>query len=503
VITEMGIPLTDYSVLKALSDGLEKENSGFGSSYEMEFALEALKEYSVYAFIIHDPKVHTDFHRYLDSQFEMLHYQSGQHLAFFGLVDSPEKFCLDGNRPLYPEIRKAVHIQESKNMDKSDLSYSAFTIANALEIDYDSLPAIVVTHDLRLNSFKWYRTCKEKLETQMNRLTAISNRLGIYRTRNQSELQESQQDLYALLYKQELNLCNGEGSTQLFESMARALSNIMAVLIESEQSMDNRLKRRFASDTRKQNSTTIHQLVKSLSQLKHELAHYKNEFGDLEEHPKDKVIERLSIQLANFINLLNKNNHPTTQLPFQTEWLEPKSSLLFQTGIDIGHYLSSRGDHDQEFSAGVICLAKMFEYELNCSLVHMVRKEHSIKLPTYFNRYQPNKEAWINTGNGYKVNVNSQRDRNWLPPEIGKTKNIARHYFTDHHWKLTGIQNKDSFLSEYDTIHAIRNKAAHTDEVKKEDYFQLTASLMKLSQQRVFENLYKLKELYKPKMISR
>lgn len=497
----MGIPLTDYSVLKALSDGLEKGNSGFGSNYEMDFALEALKEYSVYAFIIHDPKVHTDFHAYLDSHFEMLHYQSGQHLAFFGLVDSPQKFLLDGNRPLYPEIRKAVHIHESMIMDKDDLSYSAFTIANALEIDYDSLPAIVVTHDLRLNSFKWYRTCKEKLETQMNRLTAISNRLGIYRTRDHSELIELQQDLYLLLEKNELNLCNGEGSTQLFESMARALSNIMAVLIESEQNMDNRLKRRFASDTRKQNINKINQLLKSLSQLKNEIVAYKNDVRDLEEHPYDKLIENLSIQLASFITLLNKkNHHPATQLPFQTEWLEPKSSLLLQTGIDVGHYLSSRDEHEQEFSAGVICLAKMFEYELNCSLVHMVRKEHSINLPTYFNRYQPNKEAWINTGKGFKVNVNSQKDRNWLPPEIGKTKNIARNYFTDSHWKLSGIQNKESFLSEYDTIHAIRNKAAHTDKVKEEDYFQLTSSLLKLSQQKVFESLYKLKEQYKPKM---
>ncbi|MEH6954453.1 hypothetical protein [Neobacillus drentensis] len=494
----MGIPLTDYSILKALSDGLEKEKRGFRNSYEMDFALEALQEYSVFAFIIHDPNVHTDFHAFLDSHFEMLHYQSGQHLAFFGLVDSPQKFCLEGNRPFYTDIRTAVHNHESIKIDKRQLSYSAFTIANALDIDYDLLPAIVVTNDLRLNSFKYYKTCKEKIEIQMNRLIAISNRLGIYKSRDQSDLKETQQDLYSLLDKHELNLCNGEGSTQLFDSMARALSNTMAVLIESEESMDNRLKRRFTSDTRKQNSITLHQLLKSLSLLKNELVTYKHELGDLEEHPNDKLIENLSIQLASYLNLLNKKKNHTTHFPIQTEWLEPKSSLLLQTGIDVGHYLS-RGETEQEFSAGAICLAKMFEYELNCSLVHMVRKEHSINLPRYFNEYQPNTNAYINTGNGYQVNVNNHKGSTWLPPELGKTKNIARHYFTDKHWKLSGIQNKYTFLSECDNIHAIRNKAAHTDAVKKDEYIQLSASLMKLSEQKVFENLYKLKEQYKPK----
>ena len=108
VIT-LGISLTDFSVLKALADGLEKVNGGYRNSYEMDFALEALKDYSAFAFIIHDPDIHTEFHSCLDSLFKNLHYQSGKNLAFFGLVDSPQKFCLEGNRPFYNDIREAFH----------------------------------------------------------------------------------------------------------------------------------------------------------------------------------------------------------------------------------------------------------------------------------------------------------------------------------------------------------------------------------------------------------
>jgi hypothetical protein len=48
----MGIPITNYSILKALADGLDKEKLGYRNSFEMDFAIEALQEYSVYAFII-------------------------------------------------------------------------------------------------------------------------------------------------------------------------------------------------------------------------------------------------------------------------------------------------------------------------------------------------------------------------------------------------------------------------------------------------------------------
>lgn len=130
--------------------------------------------------------------------------------------------------------------------------------------------------------------------------------------------------------------------------------------------------------------------------------------------------------------------------------------------------------------------------------MHLVRKEHSINLPKYSNMYQPHTDAWINTRNGYQVNVNNHKGSQWLPPELGKKKNIVRHYFTDNYCKLAGIQTKYAFRAECDKIHGNPNKAAHTDEVRLENFNQVTSSLKKLSEQRVFKNLYLLKEQYKP-----
>jgi hypothetical protein len=498
-VDEMGIPITDYSVLKALADGLDKEKRGFGNSFEMEFALEALKEYSVYAFIIHDPNVHTDFHSFFESQFEMLHYNSGKNLAFFGLVDSPQKFCLEGNRPFYSDIRDAFHAYEVTNIDKKQLSYSAFAMANALKIDYDSLPVIVVTNDLRLESFKWFKTCKEKLEIQMSRLSTIANRLDLFKERDYVVLKDRQDDFIELLDKYELNLCNGQGSTKLVESMARALSNIMSFLIETEKNIDYSTKSRVAPDTRKQNYITVDRLINTITVLKTDIEGHKEVLDEREEHPIFRLIEDLSIQLGTYLSLLNRNKENRYTMPLEEKWLEVKSSHLLKTGLDVGSFLT-HSDTKQDFSAAAICLAKMFEKELNCSIVHMVRAEHSIELPRYFNEYQPNIDAWVNTGGKYQVNVNGHKNGKWLPPELGKTKNLVKHYFGDKQWKMSGIQNKRDFLFEWDKIHAIRNKAAHTDDVGFENFNQLLKSIQTLSSQRIFEKLYFLKEGYKPKL---
>jgi hypothetical protein len=494
----MGIPITNYSILKALADGLDKEKLGYRNSFEMDFAIEALQEYSVYAFIIHDPEVHTDFHSFLDSHFDILHYQTGDHLAFFGLVDSPQKFCLEGNRPFYSDIRNAFDSASKRTINREDLSYSAFTIANALKIDYDSLPVLVVTHDLRLESFKWFKTCKDKLELQMSRLTAISNKIGIIKERDSSFVREVQKHLFEVLDKYELNLCNGQGDTRLYDSMARALSNIMSILIEAEDNIDFHTRNRFAPETRKQNHITLDRLTSSIKLLKIELDSYLDELNEPEQHPNFSVIENLSIQLATYVAKLNKKHKlENLIIPIQEKWLEPKSYHLLTTGLDVGNYLGRR-HQGQDFSASAICLTKMFEKELNSSIIHLVRREHSIDLPLFFNEYQPNRVAIVKTGEKHQVDVNNHKFGKWLPPELGKTKNLINYYFTPEHWKKIGIENKNSFFFEWKMIHEIRNRAAHTEDVGLNDFTRLKNSLFSLADQHIFEKLYLFKKQFKP-----
>ena len=51
----MGMPISNYTVLKALGYG--------GAPYEVNTALDALRPFNLFAFIIHDPETHPAPHR--------------------------------------------------------------------------------------------------------------------------------------------------------------------------------------------------------------------------------------------------------------------------------------------------------------------------------------------------------------------------------------------------------------------------------------------------------
>ena len=84
----MGMPITTYNVLNALSKRSPE-------SYEIGPAQKALEPFNLFAFIIHDPAKHSDFNRKISSAFHRLDHSTGHHLLFFALVDPPERWLQD------------------------------------------------------------------------------------------------------------------------------------------------------------------------------------------------------------------------------------------------------------------------------------------------------------------------------------------------------------------------------------------------------------------------
>jgi uncharacterized protein YggL (DUF469 family) len=292
----MGVPLSNYTVLKFLADGVDKEKAN-RHSFEIDYALAALENYGVFAFIVHDPLVHKEFHEFFQKQFKSLHYSSGQHLVFFGLVDSPKNYCLTGNQLFYSDVRDAIELFEEEEENEADYSYSAFALAHCLDIPPEMLPAIVITHDTRLTSHRWYKTCPDKIETQMNRLTGISNQMNHFKQNDKLPLEEKQKFLYKLLDEQDLDLCNGMGTTTLNESMARALSDLMSFLIEEEKSKYyDSSKREIIRLANNQKRSSLDKALKSLHYLK--LSLKEVDIADIGNHSMYPLIEDLNIKLA-------------------------------------------------------------------------------------------------------------------------------------------------------------------------------------------------------------
>lgn len=495
----MGVPLSSYTVLKYIAESSEIGNSPqTRQSIEMELALDSLKEYSVFAFIIHDPLVHQEFHNHLEKQFQRLHYSSGKNLVFFGLVDSPKKLSLVGERPFYQDIRDMVTSYEDEENKNDNLSYSAFAIANSLEINQEMLPAIIVTHDTRLSSYRYYKTCPNELERQFSRLTGISNQMNIRKQNSNLSLVEKQAILYELLDIEDLELCNGMGESKLTESLARALSDIMSFLVPDGYGYNERYVKKIAVE---QKNTSIKKVIKSLENLKRNIEPMDKE--EIENHHLFSLIEELNIKLAIFLKMYHEDNLPPMldTLSIKKEWLDQHTWQLLRTGIAVSNFLQIN-NASLDYSPSVICLAKMFEQEINNSFVHWLRKENAIQLPQYYNKVQPNVRALVTTNfrskstNIIPVDLNKSHYGSWHPPELGKSMNLAIYNVKENDFATMGI-NKNTFLEEWRKIHSIRNKAAHTDEVRFGDFKALEKSLVKIADNHVLEKLSLMKKEFK------
>lgn len=487
----MGVPLTSFTVLKYIADGLETKQQ----STEMELALDSLKEYSVFAFVLHDPKVHTEFHQFFVKQFENLHYNTGENLVFFGLVDSSKNLTLEGRKPFYTDVRDMINLYEEEQNYKMDKSYSAFALAQSLKIEPDMLPAIIVTNDTRLKSFRYYKTCQNELEKQMSRLQVVSLKMYKFKKSFNKDLAADQQFLFDLLDEQELDLCRGQGNVQLNESMARALSDMMSFIIQESDDLgfSGQNVKRVATYQKK---ASLNKVMLSLSILKKNMQ--TSDLEDIEFHNLYPLIEELHIKFAMYLKMMEEHSKKHTNILINTAWLEDHSTKLLLTGLEVANYIE-KSQRNLDYSSSAICLAKMFEKEINYSFVHWIRKQNGIQLPEYYNQYQPGVRALVTTnsgGNSTHVDVNNNKHGKWLPPELGKSKFLARN-LTEGDWKSIGVDDYKLFTKEWDIIHRIRNLAAHTEEVTFEDFNKMKTALIRLENGKVLGNLSNLKYSFK------
>ncbi|MDQ0253373.1 hypothetical protein J2S74_000745 [Evansella vedderi] len=498
----MGVPLTNFTVLKYIADGIESKDAPRDNLY-MQLALDALKEYSIFAFVLHDPNAHPEFHEFFQRQFEDLHYSSGEHLVFFGLADAPEMKTLVGRKDAYRDIRDMISGFEEEEQRNVDLSYSAFALANSLDIKPEKLPAIIVTNDFRLDSFRYYKTCPKEMEKQMGRIASISRKIYLVRQLGTTSIEEEQKLLNRYLDEAELDLCNGMGDAFLTESLARALSDVMSFIVQMDDTGDSptREAKRIAE---REKRISINRVISSLNDLKRAIGEVDED--NLEGHQLYPLIEKLNIKLANFITMLEKGNVSVMKdpLPIKEAWLDNHSVQLLQTAIEVEAFLKTK-KLKLDYSSSAICLAKMFEQEINNSIVHWFRKKHSIQLPEYYNEVQPRVKAFAkpNFPEGHRfypgtpINLNSERNRDWAPPELGKSKNLAHYNLSEQDWHQFGITNYKEFLDNWDNIHKIRNKAAHTEEVTLKDLSKMKSSLTKMATTHTIERLAHLKNTFK------
>ena len=126
----MGMPISNYTVLSALA----QERDG----HERAIALDALRPFNLFAFLIHDPKIHHDFDRRLTRLFDELDYVTGDKLLFFALVDPPEEWLAHGSRRDYYSKLSNWQTRElldpRNSIQSTDKGITAISLASSLAI---------------------------------------------------------------------------------------------------------------------------------------------------------------------------------------------------------------------------------------------------------------------------------------------------------------------------------------------------------------------------------
>lgn len=476
----MGMPISNYTVLKALGDKRASPHE-----YEKRTALDALSPFNLFTFIIHDPEEHLDFGRQISRSFDRLDFVTGDKLLFFALVDPPQDWLHHGRSRRYYERLTSWETKELLNPDNAilsaDKSTTAFSLANSLGIPSENLPCIVVTPDFSDERFLWFRTCPEHLEEQLTKLAYLA-------ARNYTS--------FDAIREENLDLCNGSGDKSLEGNLAKALSDVLSFIIAGNSS-DSWLRRQ-----------ALEQAQETISKLHAALSKLKSNFQESNAEEMDK----LCLNLASFISHLNtkKDLKLDDFIPVSKEFFENDSYQILKTAHRVFNLLVSEQDeagHSLElkesldFTPGIICLAKVFEKEANLSVVHWIRKELGISLPSYFNKHQPYFQAKLTPSfrGGREIDFNVKRGGKWLAPGIGQSEIACKELSQSRLPQGWDASSWDLLLTNWQAIREKRNEAAHTEMVDESSLVIVKNSLMNLSLSHIFEKFYRMKTEYSGK----
>lgn len=441
------MPLTNYLLLREIGYGT-------GEQILQSETKRILDQFNLFGFIIHDPSVHIEFDKQLGASFEKLDYITGNKFLFFALTNPPAEWIEKSLKPRdYFSVFNYTQLSPENALSVENKSLSALALTEALQIDYEKLPVIVLTNDLNKRDFTIIRTCPEHLESQMSTIGMRSREI-------EKEKNLRKQRAFQTMMK-EMNKCGGVTDNKSDESIARILSDFLAY-IASEKS-DNYIE-------------------KEISQ-KHANEMIQRFLG---KKKKSNNANKLTKDTLNFLSFLtSKNSQESTQQTTNIEGFETESHILYNTYDQLKNVYQdliinlSGGNitkDNVDFSPLVICLAKIFEIETNLSIIQWCRQSIGIEMPQYFkkvkidpeNSYDVMPDPNLVRDNARPINLNSGKSE-WKPPAMGQSLLVAQTLNLNSN--ITGkIEDFTTLFSKWSSIANSRNESAHTQIITEKKF---------------------------------
>lgn len=506
----MGFPVqNNYSILRALAFGNGRRYNRQSETIQIEREeysniRKALEPFNLFAFVIHDPAQHPEFHRNFSTLFERLDHSTGEHLLFFALTDPPARWTERASQRAYYRELSTFYSQQGDLFNSpiitEDKGETAFTLATTLNIPAEMLPVIVVTNDFRNNDFRWFRTDTFCVERQLNELGFLA--YDCPEVKHNWQIAEQ----FFNQFDDKFDLCNASEVQNTTESLAKALSDALSFMVISGHNNDY------------QQNNAITQAKNAMNGLQRTLSSFKR-IHNRSRYPiaDTDIFDQLNLNIVNFLAILNRsrNNNLHDFLPINQEFLEPDSFQMMKTAKKVLDLFSNRNWNLQrilgepetyDYTSVAICLTKLFEKEMNLSMVHWIRKELGIHTPQYFNKYEPYVTAsYIPDNLGLLrpslINFNGNKGKKWIAPGIGQSKlSFASMRLKSNHFQnFTYLSSSiiDNFLPKWDQLANIRNRVAHTELVDIEAVNNIRRLLNDINSLGVFQQTHQMKVDYR------
>lgn len=503
----MGIFLSKYSMLSALA--YEDDQ------YILPEAQKLLNKFKLKALIIHDPKIHSDFHNKLRTLFDRLNYLTGNDFLFFCIIDPPVRPKPENKNNIFGAWEPDKLLSPKNAYFTNEESINAYSLAQSLGIEYNSLPVIILTKDFQSKTFRSIKTNADYLEFQLKEVGFFCSQQEIIN----NELNSSN---FNSLIKT-IDLCGGNEFGKLSKSLAVKLTDFLSFIISNTNSNEsikakNQREKVFQSYYQlKENSSEIIDFERRNLEMLGHLANVSNSLFK----PDNSQTPPYAAEDKDFNNYL-KTDESISHSDFDIDCgyleedtldladIENESKIILKTYNKIAPYFSRilsqmniNENKDIDYSPLAISIGKIFEIEVNLSIVQWVRKYLNIEMPEFYNKYKTDSKEYkitpsINfTLNPRSVDFNKGHNNKWLPPGIGESELVLKTMFQQGVYPNIGNDDFEIFLKNWSIIRKYRNKSAHNNVLSFDDYHQMEKSFLDLQKGHKFKEMVKLKNSLK------
>jgi hypothetical protein len=481
----MGLFLSKYSMLSAL--GYRDDETIYQETKKL------LERFKLFGVVLHDPNYHVEFDWVLKESSERLNYLTGQNFLFFAVTNPPKEWGSQVKRDYFGIWEQFLLLDPRNAYPSPDESMAAYTLAQLLEIDYDDLPVLILTQDFERPDFHVVQTDEQSLATQLTEIGYFCSQAAqINGHIDDSKLNELL-DILAVSGLHETKSASGN-IAQVFSDY---LSSLLGTRSNSHDSgkaknhLEKVLRHQFARGEGGSNRPERG----SLGILANTVPPYlsdRSPFSPLRQSVRPFEDAAMCYE-------------PAEQFSFDLAGsLEPESSIAYMTFKRVEPFFTQiqgahiEEGHDLDYSTLALALCKVFEIEINHSIVQWVRQHLRIEMPDYYKlRVEDGQEytltpdlEWME--NPRPIDFNDGRRSKWRAPGIGQSE-FAFRTLINRGVSPQGFSEVRGLLSHWYAIRVARNRFAHVETCSANEYQEVRKAFNSLDSDDWFEKLYLLK----------